>query len=107
MKLIRKKEFTTFKEGKDEVLMGIPMDTLAYIELSNCNVYEETFMKLRLHDLSVKVEKTHTDSFIFRVEIISFNFLNLQTYFNIRNWDIPLEECVGISYKDKDDILRG
>jgi hypothetical protein len=107
MKLIRKKEFETFKEGREEVLMGIPINTMAYIELSNCNSYEETFMKLNLHDISVKVEKTRNNAFIYSVEFISFNSMSLQQYFNIRNWDIPIDECVGISYKDRDDILRG
>lgn len=107
MKLVRKKEFPTFKEGREEVLMGIPTNTMTYIEMSNCNSYEETFMKLNLHDISVKVEKTQTGIFIFRIEIINLNYMNLQKYFNIRNWDIPLDECIGISYKDRDDILRG
>lgn len=106
MKLVRHKVFKTFIEGKNEVLSILPLSTIAYFELSNCNNYEETFSKLRLNDVSIKVDQI-PEGYQYKITFITDNYMYIQRLLSDRDWTVDEDECVNISSRDINMILYG
>lgn len=105
MRLIRTKKFPSFIDGKHEILNMLPMSEICYFELAQCDVFEDTYPKLNIHDIYITVERL-SDGFLFKVIFDIDAMRYIQQLFTINDWDIDENNCVGLSTQDFIRILN-
>lgn len=105
MKIVRRKKFSSFAEGKNETLNIMPMTEICYFELAACNRYEEVYSKLNINDISIRVNVDH-EGFVFDI-VFNIDKLNhIQNVLSIHQWELVEDECIGLSSRDVYGILN-
>lgn len=106
MRIVRRKDFETFIEGKNEILNVLPIDLIVYYQLASCSNFEDTYSKLKINDITVKVARNNTNGFTFDI-IFDINNLNyIQMLLNNRHWELVEEESIGLSQLDIVNIIN-
>jgi hypothetical protein len=105
MKIVRRKKFSSFIEGKNEVLNIIPLQEMCYFELANCNNYEDTFNKLKIHDIYLLISRDK-DEFIFTIVFMKRELNHLQTLLGNREWEVVEDECRGLTQYEMISLLN-
>lgn len=107
MKIVRRKDFEIFAEGRDELLSFIlPNYTPLYEQLTKTKSYEDTFSILQRNNIYLDISRNSKNGFTFSLifEVNSNGYI--QTLLNQRRWELVEDECVGLSEYDKVKILN-
>lgn len=104
MKLVREKIFSSFIEGKNEILDILPIHTRMYIELNETK--EENLKNNSLYINTDNIELNIDKKNKFTLYFNNDQFMYLSRSFNIKGWEVNYEKSTGLTARDINMILN-